>query len=125
MIPVVISTVASAGLPRAIPPSPANALVPVRVSTIPASRKSVAETRPCATDWTIAAVDAEVVQREETERDQAHLRHRRVRGDGADVGRAEREQRAVDEPDRREREDRAWKSSTGSGNFAITIRSNP
>jgi hypothetical protein len=37
-----------------MPPSPANALVPVRVSTIPASRKSVAETSPCATDWTIA-----------------------------------------------------------------------
>ena len=54
MIPVVISTVASTGRPRAIPPRPANELVPVRGSTIPASRKSVAETSPCATDWTIA-----------------------------------------------------------------------
>ena len=54
MIPVVISSVASAGRPRAIPPRAAKALVPVRVSTMPASRKSVAETSPCATDWRIA-----------------------------------------------------------------------
>ena len=54
MIPVVISTVASTGRPRAIPPRPAKALVPVRSSTIPASRNSVAETSPCATDWRIA-----------------------------------------------------------------------
>ena len=54
MIPVVISRVASTGRPRAIPPRPAKALVPVRTSTMPASRKSVAETSPCATDWRIA-----------------------------------------------------------------------
>jgi hypothetical protein len=54
MIPVVSKSVASTGLPLAIPPRPANALVPVRSSTIPASRKSEAETRPCATDWTMA-----------------------------------------------------------------------
>ena len=86
MIPVVISTVASAGRPRAIPPSAANALVPVRVSTIPASRKSVAETSPCATDWRIGALDPELGEREEAEHDQAHLRHRRVRDHGAESG---------------------------------------
>ena len=69
----------------------------MRVSTIPASRKSVAETSPCATDWTIAPVDPELGEREEAEHDQAHLRHRGVRRHGADVRGAEREQRAVDE----------------------------
>jgi hypothetical protein len=54
MIPVVISSVASTGLPRAMPPSTANVLAPVRASTMPASRKSVAEIRPWATDWRIA-----------------------------------------------------------------------
>ena len=105
MIPVVISTVASAGRPRAIPPRPLKALVPVRTSTIPASRKSDAETRPCATDCRIAPLTPTLVQREEAERDQPHLRHRRVRGHRADVGSPEREQRPVDEPDSREGED--------------------
>ena len=52
------------------------------------------------------SVDPELVQREEPHRDEAHLRHRGVRRHAADVGRAEGEQRRVDEPDRREREDR-------------------
>src|SRR6185503_14849127 len=38
MIPVVISRVARTGRPRAIPPRPAKALVPVRISTMPARR---------------------------------------------------------------------------------------
>ena len=98
----------------------------VRVSTMPASRKSVAETSPCATDCRIGAVDAELVEREEAERDQAHLRHRRV-GDDARGCRA-RGRRAASR--RRARRRRApgsapAKSSTGSGNFAITIRRKP
>ena len=52
------------------------------------------------------AVDSEVVGREQAERDQTELGHRRVRDHAADVGRTEGEQRAVDEPDRREHEDR-------------------
>ena len=52
------------------------------------------------------AVDPELVQREEADRDEAHLRHRRVGRHAADVGRAEREQRGIDQPDRREGEDR-------------------
>ena len=50
------------------------------------------------------AVEAEVVEGEEAEHDQPHLRERRVGDDAAEVGRAEREQRPVDEPDRRQRE---------------------
>ncbi len=46
MIPVVINTVASTGRPRAIPPRPAKALVPVRSSTMPARRKRIAEIEP-------------------------------------------------------------------------------
>ena len=49
MTPIVIRSVASAGRPRAIPPSSANWSVVVRRSTVPASRKSEAETSPCAT----------------------------------------------------------------------------
>src|SRR4029453_5149537 len=47
--PVVISTVASAGLPRAIPPRPPSSPVVVRRSIAPARRKSVAEMRPWLT----------------------------------------------------------------------------
>ena len=49
MIPVVINTVASAGRPRAIPPSKTSSPVAVRRSTIPASRKSVIEISPWLT----------------------------------------------------------------------------
>jgi hypothetical protein len=52
------------------------------------------------------AVEAEVVGGEQAECDQAHLRERRVGDHAAQVGRAKREQRPVDEPDRRERQDR-------------------
>ena len=52
------------------------------------------------------AVEPEVVRREQAERDQAELRQRRVRDHAADVRRAEREQRPVDEPDRGQHEDR-------------------
>ena len=52
------------------------------------------------------AVGAEAVGREELVRDQPHLRERRVSDDAAHVGGAEREQRAVHEPDRGEHEDR-------------------
>ena len=52
------------------------------------------------------AVEAEIVRREEPERDQSHLRERRVRDHAADVGGAEREQRAVDQPDGREDQQR-------------------
>src|SRR4051794_1227618 len=47
--PTVMSSVASAGRPFAIPPSSANWSVVVRRSIVPASRKSAVETRPCAT----------------------------------------------------------------------------
>src|SRR5438093_996576 len=47
--PVVSSTVARAGRPRAMPPSRASSPVSVRRSTIPASRNSVLETRPWLT----------------------------------------------------------------------------
>ena len=43
MIPVVMTSVASAGRPRAMPPSRENSPVDVRRSTMPASRKSEAE----------------------------------------------------------------------------------
>ena len=52
------------------------------------------------------AVEAEVVRREEAERDQPHLGEARVGDHPAHVGRAEGEQRAVEEPDRRQHEDR-------------------
>ena len=56
------------------------------------------------------AVEPEVVGREDPEHDQPHLRHRRVGDDAADVRLAEREQRAVDEAERREHEDRCCAS---------------
>ena len=99
--------------------------MPARVSTIPASRNSVAETSPWLTACMIGAVAPELVEREEAEHDQAHLRQRRVRDHDAEVGRAEGEQRAVDEADAPRHEISAWKSSTGAGNFAITIRRKP
>src|SRR6266849_7236560 len=49
MIPVVISTVASTGRPRAIPPRRPSSPVVVRRSTIPASRNSVVEISPWLT----------------------------------------------------------------------------
>ena len=51
-------------------------------------------------------VEAEAVVREEAEHDQARLGERRVHDDPAEVGCAEREQRPVDQRDRREDEDR-------------------
>ena len=54
MMPVVMTSVASAGRPRAMPPSCAKTPVPVRRSTEPASRKSAAETSPWLTDWSTA-----------------------------------------------------------------------
>jgi hypothetical protein len=48
---------------------------------------------------------ARLVPREEAEGDEAHLRERRVGEDAAQVGRAERDERAVDEADRGEHED--------------------
>src|SRR3954447_6950970 len=54
MMPVAISTVARAGRPPALPPMRARSPVVARRSTMPASRKSVADTRPwftiCRTD---------------------------------------------------------------------------
>ena len=47
--PTVSSSAASAGRPRAMPPSSRNSPVVVRRSTAPAIRKSEAETSPCAT----------------------------------------------------------------------------
>src|SRR5664279_478632 len=49
MTPTVMSSVASAGRPRAMPPSSANSPVVVRRSTTPAMRKSEVEMNPCAT----------------------------------------------------------------------------
>ena len=54
MIPIVISSVASAGRPRAMPPKRDSSPVAVRRSIPPASRKSVAEISPWLTDWRIA-----------------------------------------------------------------------
>jgi hypothetical protein len=51
-------------------------------------------------------VQAEVVDREEAERDQAHLREARVGDHAAQVGRAEGDERAVDEAAGGEHEDR-------------------
>ena len=47
--PVTISTVASAGRPRAMPPTRSSEPVPVRSSTMPAIMNSVAESRPWLT----------------------------------------------------------------------------
>src|SRR5581483_2176432 len=54
MIPIVITTVASAGRPRAIPPSSRNSPVDVRRSTMPATRNSVAEISAWLTIWSTA-----------------------------------------------------------------------
>ena len=104
--PTVIRTVASAGRPRAIPPSRASSPVAVRRSTIPASRNIDIERRPWLTICSTAPSKPRLVGGEEAEADQAHLGERGVGDDAADVGRPEREQRAVDEPDRGEDEDR-------------------
>ena len=105
-MPVVISTVASAGRPRAIPPSRAK----LARRRAPLDRAGEQEQhrrdQPVVDHLQHGAVDPEVVRREQPERDQAHLRQRRVRDHAADVRRAEGEQRAVDEPDRGEHEDR-------------------
>jgi hypothetical protein len=52
--PVVISSVASAGRPRAIPPSRAKSPVAARRSITPASRKSAPEISPWFTIWSTA-----------------------------------------------------------------------
>ena len=104
--PVVISSVASAGRPRAIPPSRVNWPVPVRALDDPGEQEQRRRDQPVVDHLQHGAVEAEVVRREQAERDQPELRERRVGDHAAEVGRAEREQRAVDEPDRREHEDR-------------------
>ena len=51
-----MTTVASTGLPRASPPSRANASWPVVCATQPASRNSAADSRPWLTIWNAAPV---------------------------------------------------------------------
>ena len=99
----------------AIPPSRASSPVPVRRSTEPASMKSAAEISPWFTIWSDRARPAEPGLREDADRDQPHLREARVGDDAAEVGRAEREQRPVHEPDRREDEDRRPEVVVGPG----------
>ena len=100
--------------------------VAVRRSTIPASRNIDIEIRPWLTICSTEPSKPRSFVGEDAERDQPHLRERRVRDDAADVGRAEGEQRAVDEPDRREREDQvAEVAASAPGNLTIAIRRKP
>ena len=92
-----------------MPPSSDSSPVAVRRSTIAASRNIDIESSPWLTIWSTDAVEAEVVDREDAERDQPHLRERRVRDDAADVGSPEGEERAVNEPNGRERQDQVAK----------------
>ena len=72
------------------------------------------------------AVEAERRPGEQADRDQARLRERRVRDDAAEVGRAEREQRAVDERrPPRARGSPSGRSDVGSGKSGIAMRSIP
>ena len=92
--------------------------VAVRRSTIPASRNSVIEISPWLTICSTAPSKPRSLFGEEAERDQPHLRERRVGDDAADVGRAEGEQRAVDERrSRRARGSDVRQSCVGPGNL--------
>ena len=71
------------------------------------------------------AVEAEVVVREQAERDQAGLGERRVGHDAAHVGRAEGQQRAVDERDRGQREQDVPPVVRGVGKCGIAMNSSP
>ena len=124
--PIVISTVASAGRPRAIPPR--RSKLPGRRPPLDDAREQEQHRRDQAVVDHLEhrAVDAEVVRREEAERDQPHLRERRVGDHAADVRRAEGQERPVDEPDRREHEDRRPEVvHAGAGNSEKQIRRKP
>jgi hypothetical protein len=54
MMPVIMSTVARTGRPRAMPPNRSKLPVPVRASTRPASRKRVRDSSPWFTIWSRA-----------------------------------------------------------------------
>ena len=65
MIPVVMSTVASIGLPLAIPPRKEKSSVVVRRKTLPASRNRAAEIEPVVDHLQHGAVEAERVAGEQ------------------------------------------------------------
>ena len=109
-----------------MPPSSESSPVAVRRSTIAASRNIDIESSPWLTIWSTDAVEAEVVDGEDAERDQPHLRERRVRDDAAHVGRPKGEKRAVNEPNGRKRQDQVRESAAvGPGNLTIAIRRKP
>ena len=106
IIPVVISTVASNGPPARHAAEPSELTRQRPPLDHPGEQEERRRDQAVVDHLEHGAVEAEVVDGEDAHRDQAHLRERRVRDHAADVGRAEREQRPVHEPDRREREDR-------------------
>ena len=126
MMPVVISTVASAGRPRAIPPSRAK-LTRRRPPLDPArEQEERRRDQPVVDHLQHRAVQPEVVDREEAERDQPHLREaasRRSRRAGRARGRrAASRRRARSRPATRIG---VRKSYAGPGNFGIAIRRKP
>ncbi len=124
--PTVISTVASAGRPARHAAEQRELAGRGAPLDHPGEQEHRHRDQPVVDHLQHGAVEAEVVGGEEAEGDQAHLRERRVGDDAADVGRAEGEQRAVDEPDRsRARASRSRKWCVGPGNLAIAMRRNP
>ena len=114
MIPIVISTVASAGQPLRHP-AEQHELTCCRAARSRPRAGTASSRRGRARPSGARRRRALVVLREQPERDQPHLRERRVRDHAADVAGAEGEQRAVDEPGGREHQQRHLKSSVGSG----------
>jgi len=121
MTPSVISTVARAGRPRAMPPSRSNLPVPVRSSTRPASMNIAVEISPWLTICSTAPLKPARFRREQAESDQSELGEARVGDDAADVGGPEGEQRTVDETDRGQHEDRHAEVVAGPGKRRIAM----
>ena len=103
-MPSVITSVARIGRPFAMPPSSENTPCPGARLDHPGEEEQAGGDEPVADRVQHGAVEPEVVDREDPEHDQAHLGHRGVRDDAADVRLAEREHRAVDERRRGEHE---------------------
>ena len=121
IIPATSTTVASVGRPR----SHASERIEVTGATPsfdhPDEEEHARGDEPVRDGLEHCAVEPEVVECEDADRDEPHLRHRRVRDHTAQVGGSKREQRAVDESGAGEDEDEPREIVGGLGNFGIPI----
>ena len=125
-MPVVMQIVASAGRPRASPPTRSNRSLPKRICTQPASRKSRAESRPWLIIWNVAPVPPWSLKTKMPSEIRLICADRRV-GDDRRASRAGGTPRASTRagPASESVSSTGWKSAAGPGKSGSAKRSMP